>query len=302
MRDDLDKVITESPRSGGSWGGKKFPRQRKHKGDFEGMDQVRIKTSIRDAYGTNRDVKNRRTKTFTDVLAPIYGLIRKNVGKNWDKLFSDMRKKFKPDSRVHQHIYEHLFQFIEVKTRIQNGVIEYNDGRTSWRHKPWNPIDSSVEFYVHPKTNCIIRNKKYKTYTQANKERYKERLAEEAKTKKVISKDLEAHKIKDVWYLFEFDLTPKVQYTEKSEIIDGAVVVTKTSYAPAVTDLLASSMNIAHLDIYGKYEEGYKWMNSYKRTEVNKSFRTGNTTEIRERYAKSKKQLSHKELKGYGLI
>lgn len=301
MRDDLDKVLTESPRSGG---GGKFPRQIKYKGDLENLDQVSIKTGIRKPYGINSDPGNRNTKMFTDQLSPLYGLIRKNIGKNWDKLFSELRKKFKPDSRTHQHIYEHLFQFIEVKTRLHEGVVQYNERRLfSGDTNAWKPIDSHVEFYVHPKTHCIIKNKRYQNWKQRRNQNEKERLAKEAKFKKVISKDLEACLINDIWYLFEFDLTPPMEYTEQKEIRDGKVVTVVTEYSPIKSCLFASAMNIAHMDKhYSTLERGYEYMDSTKQTTVQKSFRTGDKTEIRQRYAKSKKQLNHQELKKYDLI
>lgn len=295
MRDDLDKAITESPRKGG---GGKFPRRIKHKGKVDELDFVSIKTGIKKAYGTNAEIYNRNTKVFTDQLAPIYGLIKKNVGKNWDKLFSEMRKQFKPDSVVHQHIYEHLFQFIQIRTRKNGDVIEYNEGgRTRWRQKPWVPIDEHIEFYVHPVSKCIIKNKLYKTWRQASRERTKQRLDEKEKVKLVISENEEAHLIKDVWYLFIFDLTPVITYTERTTLgEDGPAIKTRTPYAQPVADLLDYSLNMSHMNVYGVMDEEHHFLNSHRSTELR-----GNK-EIRHRYAKTKRQLNHQELKKYGLV
>lgn len=300
MRSDLDKVLVERERKGG---GGKFPRQIKHRNNLDDLDNVSTHSGIKKAYGKNVESHNRNTKLSTDVLAPLFGLLRKNIGKNWDKFYSQLCKHFDKQNPINAHIFQHLLRAIQIKTRFNaDGVIEYNEPRMFNREPPWKPIDWMVEYYVHPKTRCIIKNKHYKTYRQKNRERANEGYAEAESTKKIISTSLEAHKIKDIWYLFEFGLTPSAIMVKKEEFVGGEKRTVEYLYLAIVTDVLASAMNVAHMDIYGKFEEGYKYQDADKQTSYNKSFRTGLNTETRIRYAKTKRQLNHQELKKYGVI
>src|SRR5262247_4117913 len=91
MRDDMSKVVIERPRSGHSLPGYKTRLRIRHydpEKDYEDLPK-RVSGS------RSKYVRAGETKYFSDFLSPLRRFLRTNVGRPWDKVYSEMRKSEK---------------------------------------------------------------------------------------------------------------------------------------------------------------------------------------------------------------
>ena len=98
MRKDLDKLLCEKPRIGHKRKHKDIRNRKKYKfskskidsnGEYHGYPVPR-KEGIRKPYK-----RLWVEKDFGEHLAPLRGLLHKNVGRKWDDIFSEIRKSLK---------------------------------------------------------------------------------------------------------------------------------------------------------------------------------------------------------------
>src|SRR5271156_1602451 len=105
MRADLAKLTTEKERVGAK--GKCF--KTKYRGRVKAHPDP--DHDYPKEYGGFRSSARRRHwehKEFTDVLSPLYGAIRKNVGRPWDDVYSEFCKVLDRRSVSGHHIWTHL--------------------------------------------------------------------------------------------------------------------------------------------------------------------------------------------------
>jgi len=96
MREDFDKVLTERPRVGG--GG--VYRSGKRMGEKELHEDFSIKKSPMSM--------GRGSKEFTDLISPLYRWMEKQVGRPWNKVYSDIKVNFGSSNLQHQHLLDHI--------------------------------------------------------------------------------------------------------------------------------------------------------------------------------------------------
>lgn len=177
MRDDLAKVICEKERRGDrtyNAGIKKYDERFYPKHDNEHHDEEYYKL---DCLPTSESMTKRlgwNKRSFSENLGAIRGLIVKNVGKNWDKLYSQICEQVSPTgTNVERHVHQHIEGYIETKTRIgENNEIQFNDGYSDWQHIKYCWPD----YYVHPISRCITKVNKVKRvpyYTRIDIEKQK---------------------------------------------------------------------------------------------------------------------------------
>jgi hypothetical protein len=99
MREDIAKVIVERPRNGRSLARSEKGIRRKN--EWKDLDAP-TKGSMRPGR------KNAERKSFTDLLTPLKGLIRKNVGRPWDKVYQEICEHLKPNSTMQKHVLDHV--------------------------------------------------------------------------------------------------------------------------------------------------------------------------------------------------
>lgn len=157
MRSDMGKVITERERGGSGAKSMKHGAAVRWEGHDHGYDEQpkRAKISARGQYGYEH-------KTFTDVLGPIKGFIRKNVGKPWNKIYSEICKVLDKRKVTHAHVIDHIYQWVGLT------VVYCSDGY--WR-EPDNItcrleddgtltyFGSAPDYFVHPRTGILTNNK-----------------------------------------------------------------------------------------------------------------------------------------------
>lgn len=180
MRKDLNKLLCEEERWGSTRSYKEVRRKKVFKADEEfnaGCEGM-----------TKRHAVANNQKQFGEHLNPLYGVVRKNVGRPWDDVYSELCEVFDMRSVVNAHILQHLWQKVERYTFIKDGVVMVRELYRNGAH----PLeDAFCEYYIHPVTGILSKNEKFKTYDQIRRERDAEREVEARKTRIVISKNKE---------------------------------------------------------------------------------------------------------------
>lgn len=314
MRTDLNKQLCEHERYSSS-DSYSMVRHSRRFNSHQGADPELMATR-------ESMVKRGRTKSFGENLNPLFGAVRKAVGRPWNSFYSDLCKSFDKRSVINQHIIQHLFQY------VQKDGVYVEDGQLYVQHANFTEKlrDSSVEFFVDPRDGILRRNKYYKSYNRARRERVAKAKAEKAKLVKVIdSKNiLRFDEEKKIWYHYTIDTAPvadvKLQpkrFTEKYEVRQGARTIEKTwdelsasekdHYGELVYDLF--SVRFDALTEYSIAFNGKSTVQFYGRPTKMFPFSVyraasssnGLNAKIGE-YHKTKQTASHKMLKKAGLI
>jgi len=149
MRSDLNKVICEHERRGS----RDSYRQVRRKRQFALNEDSPAFESMKARYGYD-------TKDFGEHLNPLYGQVRKAVGRRWDDFYSVLRRNFDTRSVINAHILQHLYDRFEKDCYIKNGEVYV--GPTRFRYGGWRLRDQRhIEFYVDPRDGIIKRNPWY---------------------------------------------------------------------------------------------------------------------------------------------
>src|SRR4051812_29056576 len=98
MRHDMAKVIVERPRHGG---GAKYPRAAFRSDSHRQMEDHPRRTSAKRPWMEF----GRGQKHLNENLAPLRRYLRSQVGRPWDKVYSEIRERINPDSAVQLHIW-----------------------------------------------------------------------------------------------------------------------------------------------------------------------------------------------------
>ena len=196
MRQDLNKLLCEHERyrSNHTFASRRKAKKFTSNIGSEG-ENLFSRESMRLRYGYDR-------KSFSENLSPLYGAVRKAIGSRWDKFYSELCSTFDKRSVINQHILQHLYDFISVKTFLQDGevfVIDSYYGQRSIK-------DCRTEFFVDPRDGIIKINKWYTNYKTEARKAAKRRKAEESKTYRKLSDTLVLALVDGIWY--EFGLQP----------------------------------------------------------------------------------------------
>ena len=128
MRSDMAKVVTERPRRGHGNPSKKWGRRlRRNEYDAEDHGPNRAPIARRNQYGWN-------AKEFSDLLGPLRRYLRKQVGRPWDKVWSEITRNLDSRSLSGQHIFDHIQWEVEQHVCFgQTAVCTTLAGRDSFR-------------------------------------------------------------------------------------------------------------------------------------------------------------------------
>lgn len=217
MRADLNKQLCERERFGHDRRYKNVRRNKKLDSldvSFESMK--RRHTVVGD------------TKTFNENLNPLWGAVRKAVGKPWNKFYSELCKNFDKRSVINQHILQHLNDRVEQNVYIREDG-ELMVSRDYGKHLPLREC-SYIEYYVDPRDGILKVNKHRKTYKQRRREDAKEAARKEAESFRKLDKDNVLRKIDGIWYHFTLKDVPRGRYVYEKpygqdEFKDGNRVV-----------------------------------------------------------------------------
>lgn len=159
MRPDLAKLTTEKPRAGGEMA-KAFKRS---------LGNVKVVNDDDHEYdnefgGFHSSARRRHKeyKELTDKLSPIKGVLRKNCGRPWDKVYSELSQVLDRRSVAGIHIFSHVLDYVDRNTYMKDGQVF---ARSRWGTEcPVEP-SFSVSFYVHPITGLLLQAKRKSRYT-----------------------------------------------------------------------------------------------------------------------------------------
>jgi hypothetical protein len=155
MRDDMKKVLVTTPRYGSTMKNQQVGNLRREKitQDHEGPTHASMRPNA--ARYTDR-------KQLNENLSPLLRYLRKNCGKPWDKIYSEIRRKNPLGNAVTEHIYQHLFDFVELNPVIKDNIPYESTGRYRIYRDSW------PGFYVN-KAGILIQPKKNRPQYKAPK-------------------------------------------------------------------------------------------------------------------------------------
>lgn len=189
MREDFAKLLCERerPRSSNKYHDYRAESKRRWTRDPEAAP---TKQSRSDIYGYKH--------SFNENLSPLRGLIKAWVGRKWDDFYSELNKVCPKNNTINQHVYIHLYGYIDVNVK------KHKDGKFYIYDKySAGTREVGSSHWVHPETNIIHKpdiEQNRQTYAKEAKER-SERLK---RFRVTISKEIELFNIRGVWYEFIF--------------------------------------------------------------------------------------------------
>src|SRR5947209_9139325 len=148
MRADMAKVIVERPRKKGRAGKRPKGYQR------------RLRRYGEDGPPSREGIKARwqgGTRELNEHLGPLRRYLDSQVGRPWDKVFSEICARIDRSSAVQDHVRDHVADYVTTHVLLIDGVpCDGDGGRTygqplhQFRYRPW---------YVCPRTGLLRRVK-----------------------------------------------------------------------------------------------------------------------------------------------
>jgi hypothetical protein len=222
MRHDMSKVIVERPRYNGRWVGY-------HKGRYFES----IKSSIRNAVEAyfydpddgdmpsakepmRRKGRGFYAKSLNENLSPLWNFLESRVGRNWNDVYSEIRKNLNPNSAVQMHIVQHLRQAVVVNTLIIDGVVGHYPMYMRYLRGGFESLEKtssrySHQFYVHPETHLLCVSPRF---SRPNRKK-------RAPTKYQIDTFHQYRLIDDIWYALKLEVIPN-KLADKAAYANGA--------------------------------------------------------------------------------
>jgi hypothetical protein len=195
MRSDMAKVIVERPRHRGSaW--------KKPKGY-----QRRLRRYGEDGPPAREGIKARWEnggKYLNEHLGPLRRYLDKQVGRPWDKVFSEICAHINRSSAVQDHVRDHVEGYVATHVLLIDGVpcsgeggIGYGKPLRTYRHRTW---------YVCPKTGLLRR-------VPSTKRKGRSRLVSDHRPTFIpLGKSLQCRLMDDAWHLVTLAPLPDPYY------------------------------------------------------------------------------------------
>lgn len=219
LRKDISKVICERERHGSSRSYRYIRNERVDSQKigfsvwpFEGesLSPHPFKEGMKKRFG-----KKFGYKSLSDFLSPIRGFLTSSVGRKWDDIYSDLSKNIPKSKFLNQHVWEHIFDYVEIHTAWIDGEVCVSDdierkyvpltGHYRWGWK------RDHQFYVHPVSRILLKV----DYTKIREERKKrdKDFARDAwnhcrELRRTKTSVFHAVKMKSVWYEVEVRVRP----------------------------------------------------------------------------------------------
>jgi hypothetical protein len=192
MRDDMSKVLVESPRSGRSWANARegSRRQRRNRLDRDGE-------SAPQRVGMQRDALSH--KHFGEHLGPLYRYLRQQVHRPWAKAYGELCAGLDRRSVVQAHLFQHIGDQVEIDTVWQDDEVWVRN----WRGLV--PLGESwAELFVHPRTGILLPNRARVIEAQRRRRERQEKLAQGHPDRRIglpgMTPDCQWHRIEGIWY------------------------------------------------------------------------------------------------------
>jgi hypothetical protein len=204
MRSDMAKVIVERPRKKGrSWHKPKgyLRRLRRY-----GEDGPPAREGIQACW-------QGRTKYLNEHLGPLRRYLDKQVGRPWDKVFSEICAHINRSNAVQDHVRDHVEDYVTTRVLLIDGVpcngaggLSYGQPLHRFRYRPW---------YVCPRTGLLRLVK-----VTGRKRRGRPR-PEGPPPYVAVTKTLQCRLLDGAWHLVTLRPLPKLLYfRERCQDVD----------------------------------------------------------------------------------
>ena len=145
MREDMFKVIVERPR----WGSRHAPKSKLRYDKSPGRKRATGRRMVMEHSGY--------TKCLNENLAPLKRYLHKQVGRPWDKVYSEISQHLDTSSTVKQHVRDHLTDFILITvTHDRDGGIVAMSGaqHTAACHKQTEQDGGNCVLHIQTLQEC----------------------------------------------------------------------------------------------------------------------------------------------------
>ncbi len=196
MRKDMYKVIVERPRRGAG-----FSMNRSRHSDADDLPHQVGMRKFRDLNGT-------RSKWLNENLAPLKRFLMKQVGRPWDKVYSEIRENLEADNVVQRHVLDHLDDYVVRNVAVGRFGEWLNGNPEGWAPgRPWwQPL------YVDPNDGILKKSAKLwkKLGIEPRPRRWKAKDGPHEVERKRISQEAEVRRIGGVWYEIHYGVLENV--------------------------------------------------------------------------------------------
>lgn len=259
MRKDMAKVLVDRPRliDSTEHRGRKLPDELLPKA-------IGVRRSVREAGGF---------KQLNENLAPLRRYLERQVGRPWNKVFSEIAANLKSTSTVQQHVRDHIKDFVQLHPRADARVWTGSDRR--W----FQPL------YVDPRDGILKRTDKLDWHKALQKP--KPAVAVE---RIPVSDQRELRRLAGLWFEITLAALPAPEYrtvlrpAPPSPSGRPREMAVRQLITPAVVDAVTGKAVCAGPEL----DEKQAW----------KAFRQAYPSRT---YAVSKRQLARSELRRHGL-
>jgi len=143
MRSDMQKVIVERPRFlRARWKNKKTALRLTNQQNTDAFTSGEDYDS-----GPTRASSSRHEKSLNENLAPLERYLKRQVGRPWNKVYSEIRERIDARSALGLHVLQHLEGYVATNTFLKDGqVFEYR--RFGW-------VEEVRGLYVHPASGLL---------------------------------------------------------------------------------------------------------------------------------------------------
>ncbi len=271
MREDMAHVLVERPR---------IKPCNNRKGRRRALDDLPKHEGMRRGNAERGD-----TKVLNENLAPLRRFLEGQVGRPWNKVYSEIAAHLRVDSTVQQHVRGHLRDFVAVTPRrnLSSWRIPFNGGL--W----WQRL------YVDPVTGLLSRTER----RPEEKARRRARRAKPARPGEHVplGDKRELRLLGGIWYELSMAPRPEPVYRVRRETrkLPYVPYSWRTRFFEAdmnigrlITPPVRDATNGAMIEVGPAIDDAQSWA-AYRRERPDR------------RYATAKRVLSSRELRHYGL-
>jgi hypothetical protein len=199
MREDMYKVIVERPRR---WKGRDALAARL-RNDFDGP----MRLGTRAGYGY---------RELNENLAPLRRYLHAQIGRPWNKVFSEVCAGIDRRNIVQQHIHQHIRDFIAIDVGVRGGRLVDLAPRSAFLARG---SGISQELYVDPRTGLIRPNRDHRSWRRGIAEHRRRELAQIAIRRRAVDERTFLLLLDDIWFRVETDVLPSERLVES--VVDG---------------------------------------------------------------------------------
>jgi hypothetical protein len=190
MREDMSKVVIERPR----WGHRLPSSKTRLRIRCYDPEKEYDNLPKRVSGSRSKHIRAGEIKYFSDLLGPLRRFLRKNVGRPWDMVYSEMKESLDDRKVTGRHVFEHVDGEVETHAFIDGDGELYKWGYSGRR--------SVYGFYVDPRTGLLC----WSDNNPWRRARGKSKTDAEEITHVRLSANTGYLKVNGIWYFIEYKI------------------------------------------------------------------------------------------------